>query len=60
MLAAAFDGNAIALIEGETLRVVQWILDAPCKGINFSPDGRWLAVTAADSKVRIWRLRRWV
>ena len=28
--------------------------------IAFSPDGRWLAVTAADSKVRIWRLRRWV
>ncbi len=50
VLAAAFDGNAIALIDGETLRVVQWILDAPCKGINFSPDGRWLAA-AGEGKV---------
>jgi len=28
--------------------------------IAFSPDGRWLAVAAADRRVRIWRLRRWV
>lgn len=28
--------------------------------IAFSPDGRWLAVAAADRRVRIWRLRRWL
>ena len=28
--------------------------------IAFSPDGQWLAVAAADRRVRIWRLRRWV
>ena len=28
--------------------------------IAFSPDGRWLAVAAADRRVRIWRLRRQV
>ena len=25
-------------------------------GMAFSPDGRWLAVGAADGKIRVWEL----
>jgi len=38
---------------------VEQEIDAGAKalyGIEFSPDGKWLAVGAADKKIRVWEL----
>jgi len=29
---------------------------AAVNGMAFSPDGRWMAVGAADGKIRVWEL----
>jgi WD40 repeat protein len=47
----------------EIWSVHNWLLEAELAigtkavyGMAFSPDGHWLAVGAADKKIRIWRL----
>jgi WD40 repeat protein len=44
--------------------VEDWILEADLpigtkavNGMAFSPDGRWLAIGAADKKIRVWEIK---
>ena len=56
---AVCGGDGIAIFRGGFATMPDIRLeshDAPVKSIAFSPDGRWLASTSADTTAKLWRL----
>jgi WD40 repeat protein len=45
------------LVEDWTLQAELSISTKAVNGMAFSPDSRWLAVGAADRKIRVWELQ---